>query len=247
MVSPWVERGLLLAGLILPGVVANLGTACLRKWCTTMTFSARTLLVPAAAALLLGVSAAHAGVLVGTLAATPNPNSSNDSRLWFGGYPANVTDASSVQLFANITANSEASDGFKFGGSIDSDPHIEIIERITNSSTTTWTAYTVTVVPDSNSTVSNLAALFPGPPDFGVTSSNFTTASTTGNSLTFSGGAVTPGQTVVLDFAYDISLINNSFPGNFSYAIVNSPTPEPTTLGVLSVAALLLVKRRRAL
>jgi len=188
----------------------------------------KLLTATAALTLLAACCAANAGIISGSTKPWMSPNHPSDSVV------AIVNSDGSMQTDATI----DLTDAWGIKGMLDSDPHVRNIETITNTTAFDWTSFQVTVTPDANSTVSNLVADFP-------TTDHFTTSSTLADTLTFSGGVVHPGDTVNLDFAFDLNAIINNGTGQFNFAIANSPAPEPASLALLSSAAFLLLKRRR--
>lgn len=111
-------------------------------------------------------------------------------------------------------------------GETDSDPVISITKNVKNTTGVAWVGYNINLDPLDTDT-------FVGTP----TSNMLTLASQTATSLSFGlPTAVLPGQTV--QFVFDINVPDV---GPFHFTLSQSPVmvPEPATLGLVGVAAVL--------
>ena len=199
---------------------------------------------------IAAVPQARAGFLIKQWHATPSPSSDNNYTFgWNFDRTVGLADSSFLDVFPTIKQNSLATDSFTLTGAVNSDPTLEILERINNNSGGAWSSYTVKIAPDSNSTISNVAALFP------ANNTGFTTPFTSATSnpqldgsvlLTFNGGTVNPGANAVIDVSFDVNIVSN-FPGNFGYTVTNAVavgTPEPAALSVILLGAVFAGRRR---
>jgi PEP-CTERM motif-containing protein len=122
----------------------------------------------------------------------------------------------------------------RISGMTNSDPIIEIIKSVTNTSGSTWLGYKIGLSPNTNSFVSGSAS-----------SDKFTLLSATPNLLTFGLPSPVPtGQTVTFDFK-----VNIPDTGPFQFDLSQSPVvPEPASavLAVLGVGLLCCNCRRKA-
>ena len=200
---------------------------------------------------IAAVPQARAGFLIKQWHATPSPSSDNNYTFgWNFDRAVGLAESSFLDVYPTITQNSLATDSFSLTGTVNSDPTIEILERITNNSGNAWTAYTVKIAPDANSTLSNVAALFPPPSGTGFTTP-FTSATSTPQLdgsvlLTFNGGTVNTGTQAIIDVSFDVNIVSN-FPGNFGYTVTNAVAvgvPEPAAFSVILVGAVFAGRRR---
>jgi hypothetical protein len=121
----------------------------------------------------------------------------------------------------------------RISGRTDSDPTIEIMKAVTNTSGSTWVGYTIGLAPASNSFVSGSAS-----------SDKFTLLSATPNLLTFGLPSPVPsGQTVTFDFK-----VNIPDTGPFQFDLSQRPVvPEPASvsLAVVGFGLLFCTCRRK--
>jgi hypothetical protein len=122
----------------------------------------------------------------------------------------------------------------RISGRTDSDPVIEIMKSVTNTTGSTWIGYKIGLAPSTNSFVSGSAS-----------SDKFTLLSATPNLLTFGLPSPVPtGQTVTFDFK-----VNIPDSGPFQFDLSQTPVvPEPASalLAVVGIGLLCGVCRRKA-
>ena len=127
----------------------------------------------------------------------------------------------------------DAKDRVIFTGTTDSDPMIHISKEITNDNAVAWTSYELSLDESGD-------AVF----DYTVTpTSNWYTVVDTSDTmnLTFSAPVAVPvGETVTLDFD-----INIPTTGGFGFTMTQMAIPEPTTICLLGLGGLALLRKRR--
>ena len=127
----------------------------------------------------------------------------------------------------------DAKDRVIFTGTTDSDPMIHISKEITNDNAVAWTSYELSLDESGD-------AVF----DYTVTpTSNWYTVVDTSDTmnLTFSAPVAVPvGETVTLDF--DINIPTTEW---FGFTLTQRAIPEPTTICLLGLGGLALLRKRR--
>lgn len=133
--------------------------------------------------------------------------------------------------------------GVLVSGVTDSDPILDITKDVKNTSSSAWIGYSIILDPLDTDT-------FVGIPTSGGTSGGMTLVNQTAYELDWgTPNAVQPGQTVTFSFQ-----VNVPDTGDFNFSLTQLPTleeqniPEPATISLVSLAALLLaaVVRKRA-
>ena len=164
--------------------------------------------------------------------------------------PATPATVGQLAVKPHISVLDNAVDTFAFTGKVNTDPHVVLLQFITNSSGADWTSFDVRVEAGANSL---LATSIPASPPalFAYPGNPFPNVIISTDDLTYANfhfyGAIVPNTTsIVLGTQFDIALVN-SYPGNFAYHIANSPTvvPEPASLGLLGLGVMGLLRRRR--
>jgi hypothetical protein len=127
------------------------------------------------------------------------------------------------------------------------DPTLKISNSIDNDTTNmpTWTDYHINVFMSSTFTITNAAVTSPNDWTVSVTQPVSTNGSYMGTIDYYAGTAVPLGDT--LDFGYWLKF---SGAAQYSYTQEMIPTPEPGTLGLVTISGLLLggfalARRRR--
>jgi len=115
--------------------------------------------------------------------------------------------------------------------STNDDPNFNVDKTVENTSGVTWTAYDLTLETDlgDGSLVVNTA-----------TSDLFAQHTMDTTTIHFFDGAVPDGDSVRMVFDVNVASI-----GTFTFTVTQTPVPEPASLSVLSVGALVLLRRRR--
>ena len=141
-------------------------------------------------------------------------------------------DYDSSVLSLTEVYNLDAEDRIVFTGTTDSDPMIHISKTITNDNAVAWTSYELSL-----DTLGN--AVF----DYTVTPTSdwYTVVDTSDTlNLTFSAPVAVPvGETVTLDFD-----INIPTTGPFVFTLTQQAIPEPTTICLLGLGGLALLRKR---
>ena len=181
--------------------------------------------------LSLIVAPASAGLL--SIGVTDSP----DALAWDWGMQSNGSDGwvSLDEQFGN-----EIGDEFNvlLAGETDSDPIVHFNKKVTNTTSNTWIGYSIGLDPLGSAT-------FVGTP----TSDLLTLATQSATLITFGQPTtVGPGQTV--NFAFDVNIPST---GSFGVKISQAPAinehniPEPATLSLVALAALVFVAGRKRL
>jgi len=123
----------------------------------------------------------------------------------------------------------------------ETDPNIDITKNIDNDSGFTWTGFDISLSWMGGSTVNLITAAsgdFPNPVTLDPGCTFGGAADTSPCVVHFTGGAGVPdGGSASFFFSFDIL-------GDFNFTITQTPIPEPTTLCMLTLGGLALIRRR---
>jgi len=144
-------------------------------------------------------------------------------------------DYSGPTLTLTEIISAVAPDPVAIGGETDSDPIFTVVKTIENDSGVTWTGYTLTLAGSGLPTFVEGTA--------GAGGGKFTVVDYVHPAaIIFSGGnPVLDGEMLTLQF--DVLVPTT---GLFDFSLTQHPVPEPTTMGLLGLGALSLLRKRRA-
>ena len=193
-----------------------------------------------AAAVLLAANIAHAGIVDGTLATTIVNG---------GGTYAWQNVGADGNGLVSLTAPIASVASYDITGTLDGiDPNLTIIQNITNTTGSDWDTYTIDITPAAGYTVSNIQVNLPLTPHPNYLPNvlgwgALPTAVLSGNQIIYTGGLVPAGATFQTYFTFDITESS----GSFGYSVANSPhlVPEPASLSLVGLGAMLLLRRKR--
>jgi len=123
-----------------------------------------------------------------------------------------------------------------------------VSEGVTNNTNTTWSDYHEQIGngSDGQFTLGSNPVTFVTPVDSTYTNTAFPGRSVSTDEIDYSGGAVGPGQAITLTFSITVPDSGTS-PYNFTLRQFPTVVPEPASFGLLAIASIcLLVRRKRS-
>jgi len=138
-------------------------------------------------------------------------------------------------LTMNEIIGAVAADNVMISGETDSDPVFTVIKTITNTSGVTWTGYNLTL---AGSGIPTFVAGSAGAGGGKLQNVAYPHPA----AIVFSGNnPVHNGELLTLQFD-----INVPTTGLFDFSLTQHPVPEPTTIGLLGLGSLTLLRKRRS-
>jgi hypothetical protein len=121
------------------------------------------------------------------------------------------------------------------------DPTVRIIEYITNDTTFDWTDYHITITMNKTFTISHTAVVTPTDWTWVITDPTVSGTNWVGmiDYYQDAGDPVAMGDEGAFGFKV-------SFLGSVAFSTAQVPTPEPTTIALLGLGAISLIRKRRA-
>ncbi|MEI8196226.1 MAG: PEP-CTERM sorting domain-containing protein [Phycisphaerae bacterium] len=158
--------------------------------------------------------------------------------------PATPATVAQLAVEPTIAVNANTTGQYAFTGKVEADPHVVLLQFITNSSGADWSSFDVRVDAGSNSALSAPGVYVIGGDPF---TSDVVADHSPNYAIIHYGGATVPnGASIILGVQFDIALVSG-YPGTFTYNIANTPAavPEPASLGLLGLGGVGLLRRRR--